>query len=177
MVAVVEGDQETVGSAQLPAALLAPACDRAEDGPRAFDDAPAVAEDAATLIRCIKAAYAEYKDRVADLPAVAEGVPDDITANRVWVAEVDGNVVGGLVLIKKDGFAILANVAVDPRNAGRGLGRALIEHAEAMCREAGLSDLRLATHVGMPENIRLYRRLGWRESGRSGNKVHMTKRL
>ena len=138
---------------------------------------PAEEEDAATLIRCIDAAYAVYKDRVADLPAVAEGVLDDITANRVWVAELDGVVVGGLVLIQKDVFAILANVAVDPRYAGRGLGRDLIEHAEAMCREAGLSELRLATHVGMPENIRLYCHLGWRESGRSGNKVHMTKRL
>ena len=138
---------------------------------------PAEEKDAATLIRCINAAYAVYKDRVADIPAIAEGVPDDIRANRVWVAELDGNVVGGLVLIKKDGFAILANVAVDPRYAGRGVGRTLIEHAEAMCREAGLWELRLTTHVGIPENIRLYRHLGWRETGRSGNKVHMTKLL
>ena len=32
----------------------------------------------------------------------------------------------------------------------------------------GLRELRLTTHVAVPENLRLYRHLGWRETGRSG---------
>ncbi len=134
-------------------------------------------KDAVALVRCIDAAYAGYRDRIADLPAVADGIPEDIEADRVWVAELEEAVVGGLVLVLEDGFVILANVAVDPGFAGQGLGRALIDHAEALCREKGLSELRLTTHVGIPENIRLYRHLGWTETGRSGNRVHMAKRF
>jgi len=138
---------------------------------------PAQARDADALIKCIDAAYAIYNDRIKDLPAVSEGVADDINDYRVWVAELDQSVVGGLILIPHEKYAVIANVAVDPRSSGLGLGRGLIERAEAECRKLGLLELRLSTHVGIPENVRLYEHLGWKESGRSGNKVHMVKQL
>ncbi len=134
-------------------------------------------QDADALIKCIDAAYAIYKDRIKDLPAVSEGVVDDIKAHRVWVAELDHSVVGGLFLIPHEKFALLANVAIDPMSSGMGLGRGLIERAEEECRVLGLRELRLSTHVNIPENIRLYEHLGWAETHRSGNTVHMTKRL
>lgn len=134
-------------------------------------------QDARGLAACIEAAYADYAARIADLPAVSEGIADDIAGHRVWVAERDGELAGGIVLVPKEGFLLLANVAVHPACAGLGIGRALIERAEADCRRLGLRELRLATHVAMPENVRLYRHLGWRETGRSGNKVRMKKTL
>ncbi len=70
---------------------------------------------------------------------------------------------------------ILENVAVHPDSSGLGVGSALIKQAEAECLEFGLHQLRLTTHVDMPENIRLYEHLGWRETGRSGSKVQMSK--
>lgn len=137
----------------------------------------ATAEDAADLARCIDAAYAIYDGRVSDLPAVSEGVARDIEAHRVWVADVNGAIAGGLVLVTQEDYAQLANIAVDPQRTGLGLGRALIDKAEVTCRELGLPELRLATHVDIPENVSLYAHLGWRETGRSGNKVLMTKTL
>jgi GNAT superfamily N-acetyltransferase len=138
---------------------------------------PAQEKDAATLTECIDAAYAIYKNRINDLPAVSEGIPNNIATHLVWVAELDQSVVGGLILILEDEFAILANVAVDPKHAGLGFGRGLIERAEKECCKLGLRELRLSTHAGMPENVRLYEHLGWEETGRTGNKIHMTKRL
>lgn len=138
---------------------------------------PARDQDADTLIKCIDAAYSVYKDSIRDLPAVSEGVADDISTHRVWVGEMNHSVVGGLVLILQEKFAVLANVAVDPTFSGKGLGRGLIERAEEECRKLNLPEIRLSTHVGMPENVRLYEYLGWRETGRSGSKVHMTKQL
>ena len=134
-------------------------------------------EDAEALAKCIDAAYARYQGRIEDLPSVSEGIADDIKTHYVWVAELDHAVVGGLVLIPRDGFALLANVAVDPAASGLGLGRRLITCAEDACRERGFRELRLTTHVAMPENVRLYEYLGWKETGRSGSKVHMVKQL
>jgi len=134
-------------------------------------------EDADALIRCIDAAYAIFQGRIEDLPAVSEGIAEDIKTHCVWVAELGGSVVGGLVFIPQEDHGLLANVAVDPVASGQGLGRTLIERAEAECRKLGFGELRLSTHVEMPENIRLYEHLGWKVTGRSGSKVHMAKQL
>ncbi len=138
---------------------------------------PATAQDAGPLGRCIEAAYEIYAGRVTDLPAVSDGVDQHIENDLVFVAVGDGAVIGGLVLVPGDDAMLLANVAVDPACTGMGLGRALIELAEAQCREHGLSVLKLSTHVDMAENVALYEHLGWRETGRSGNKVYMEKHL
>lgn len=138
---------------------------------------PAAINDAVPLETCIDAAYAAHRNRIQDVPPVSEGVADDIKSNLVWVAELDRSVVGGVILVLKDEYAMLTNIAVDPDCSGLGIGRALIEHAEAQCRTMKKTELRLSTHVAMPENVRLYEHLGWKETERSGNKVHMTKFL
>jgi N-acetylglutamate synthase-like GNAT family acetyltransferase len=133
--------------------------------------------DATALADCIDAAYAIYASRISDLPAVSEGIAKDIENNVVWVAEQDDNIVGGMVLVLKKNYVVLANVAVDPIATGTGLGRAFTELAKTESRRLGRVKLRLSTHVDMPENVSLYEHLGWQEAGRSGNKVHMEKTL
>ena len=157
----------------------------------------ATADDTEALARCIERAYAIYDGRDLDLPPVSEGIADHIAAHRVWVAEAEGTIAGGLVLILGDDamggsmtgdgttgddttgkrVAHLANVAVDPDFTGRGLGRALIAQAEEDARAHGATELRLTTHADLEENIRLYTRLGWREAAREGFRVHMAKRM
>lgn len=133
--------------------------------------------DAAGLAVCMEAAYAAYAARLDDLPAVSEGLEADIATNWVWVGERDGDIVGGAVLVVADGYGVLANVAVAPAAQGSGLGRALIERVEIEACKLGLAVLRLSTHVAMPENVRLYERLGWQETGRAGAKVMMERQL
>lgn len=133
--------------------------------------------DAAELSTCFRRAYAPYAERLADLPEVAEGLAAEIAQHSVWVAVRGDRLLGGLVLMVEDGRARLANLAVDPQSAGCGLGRRLIETAEQACLAQGLTFLDLTTHVGMPENQSLYRHLGWEETGRSGTKLYMSKRL
>ena len=138
---------------------------------------PAVTEDAVPLAACVDAAYAGYRARIKDLPRVSEGVADDIQTNLVWVAELDHKIVGGLILALGIDHAVLANLAVHPDAGGMGIGRGLIERAEAECRKKRKAELRLSTHIAMPENVDLYRHLGWEETARSGSKVNMTKQL
>jgi GNAT superfamily N-acetyltransferase len=71
----------------------------------------------------------------------------------------------------------LANLAVHPDHVGKGLGRKLIELSECEAKRQGFCEMRLNTHVDMPENIRLYQYLGWAEVSRSGNTVSMEKYL
>lgn len=138
---------------------------------------PAHLHDAPALARCIDLAYAAYTGRIVDLPPVSEGIAEDIAENCVWVAELDARIVGGIVVIVRGDHLLLANLAVVPEAGGKGLGRALIDRAEVEAHKRGLPEIRLSTHSAMPENIGLYSRLGWIETGRVGNKVHMSRRL
>lgn len=133
--------------------------------------------DAPALAACIDRAYATHAARIPDLPAVSEGIADDIATHLVWIAEREARIIGGIVLIPASDHAVLANVAVDPAATGLGLGRALIACAEAEAVSLGLATMRLNTHAAIPENVRLYVHLGWHETARSGTKVTMEKQL
>jgi ribosomal protein S18 acetylase RimI-like enzyme len=137
----------------------------------------ATQNDAASLSACFEAAYAHYVGRIADLPNVSDGCAEDIAQHQAWVAEIENTIVGGLVMIPGDGFIQMANVAVHPGHKGAGLGRQLIDLAQSLAIEQGYSEIRLATHVEMPENVRLYEYFGWEEYHRSGNKVLMKKTI
>lgn len=141
--------------------------------------------DAEALGQCFDAAYAPFAAQLDDLPDMAAGVAEDIARHLVWIAEQPRQdqgkeapaIAGGLVLIPQDGFMQLANIAVLPAAAGQGLGGRLMAFAEAEARRRGFREMRLSTHTGMPQNVSLYRHLGWQETGRSGAKVQMRKTL
>jgi GNAT superfamily N-acetyltransferase len=71
-----------------------------------------------------------------------------------------------IVLLAEADHLLLDNVAVDPAAQGQGVGRALIGFAAAEARRRGYREMRLYTHQMMTENIALYARTGWVETGR-----------
>lgn len=92
-----------------------------------------------------------------------------------WVAEFNGNIVGGLTMIFGNDYATIANIAVHPGYQGQGIGGGLMKFAEATAKEQGYSELRLATHALLTENVSLYRHLGWTEIVRDEVRIHMQK--
>jgi len=142
-------------------------------------------QDVAALAQCFAAAYALFAAQLDDLPDMTAGVAEDIDRHLVWVAEqmeTDGLnrlavISAGLVLIPHDNFMQLANIAVLPAAAGQGLGGRLMALADAEELERGFRERRLSPPRRMPQDIRLYRHLGWQETGRSGIKVQMQKML
>ena len=76
---------------------------------------------------------------------------------------------------------LLDNIAVRPDRQGSGIGRRLMAFAESEARRLGHAELRLYTHVAMTENIALYTRLGFVETGRGHqagyDRVFMRKQL
>ena len=144
---------------------------------RNFTVRRAKARDSNELSRCIDAAYSIYSDSIVDLPDVSAGIADAIKRNRVWVAVAGQQIVGGMVLVVHVTHLVLENIAVHPECSGMGVGKALLEQAETDCVQFGLAEIRLSTHEDMPQNVAIYSRLGWIESGRSGSKVYMSKKV
>jgi ribosomal protein S18 acetylase RimI-like enzyme len=144
---------------------------------------PATAQDRAAIEAIVDAAYAVYLPRIGKPPGpMLDDYAERIAEGAVSVAEdKDGVVAAILVLLPKPDHLLLDNIAVRPDRQGRGLGRRLVAFAEAETRRRGFAELRLYTHETMTENIVLYARLGFVETGRGEQdgyaRVFMAKRL
>ena len=124
-------------------------------------------QDASKVATFVEAAYSHYVERIGILPRPMTDDYAQVIANqRVTVAESHGSIVGVIVLnIDEEGF-LIDNVAVDPSHRGQGLGKALLEFAEAEARRAGFDSIYLYTHEKMSENLALYSRIGYVEYDR-----------
>lgn len=116
----------------------------------------------------VQAAYRLYIARMGRQPGP---MLDDYARRQrdaqLYVANLGGEMVGVVVLVRAPDHVELNNVAVHPRWQGRGVGRALIAFAEESAREQGVAELRLYTHVTMTENIARYARVGFVETHRA----------
>ena len=126
---------------------------------------PADATDLAEVERIVQAAFGMYVARIGKPPGpMLDDYAALIRSHAVWVAGVP---IGGLiVLLPEADHLLLDNIAVDPQAQGTGLGRRLMQFADAEARRRGYGELRLYTHQMMTENIALYSRTGWTETGR-----------
>ena len=124
----------------------------------------ATAEDASTIADCVALAYSPWVARIGRKPwPMLQDYAAVVREALVTVAEVAGKIVGVLVLsITAEGL-LIENVAVHPSWKGRGVGRALLQHAESEARRLGFRNLYLYTNELMVENIALYLRYGYRE--------------
>jgi len=143
---------------------------------------PAVAADVPRIEAIVETAYTKYVARIGKKPGpMLDDYRARVAQGNAWVAEVDGAVVGLLVLLPEPGYLLLDNVAVAPEAHGKGVGRALIAFAEDETRRRGHAEIRLYTHEKMVENIAMYPRLGYEETHRAEQagyqRVFMRKRL
>jgi ribosomal protein S18 acetylase RimI-like enzyme len=120
--------------------------------------------DSSKVAALVNAAYAHYVERIGILPRPMTDDYSEVIANQqVTVAESHGTIVGVIVLTIEDEGFLVDNVAVDPSHRGKGLGKALLEFAEAEARRAGFDSIYLYTHEKMTENLALYSRIGYIE--------------
>ena len=144
---------------------------------------PACAAEADTLRRIVNEAYGHYIERMGKPPGpMLDDYSRRIADGQAWVLETGGTIAGLVVLEDEgEGVLLLDNIAVAPSAQGQGVGRRLIAFAESEARRRGCHEVRLYTHVLMVENIALYTRLGFRETGRvtekGFNRVYMAKSL
>jgi ribosomal protein S18 acetylase RimI-like enzyme len=142
----------------------------------------AKAEDVFAIKLMVDAAYSKYIERLGKLPAAMNSDYDKLLETQnVSVLRLGGCVVGS-ILLSRDGDAIkVNNLVVDPSAQGRGYGRALMDYAEYMARAQGLAAVTLFTNEKMHENIALYMKIGFTETGRKAedgfNRVFFRKNL
>ena len=125
----------------------------------------AAAGDAA-LVQTISAeAYTPaYLALVDFVPKPAfEDYRDRIKQGNVWVAELDGEPCGVLVLEPAPQYLTIYSIAVLPRHQSAGVGKALLSLAENRALDAGLSEIRLYTNPRMKRNVALYQAFGFAE--------------
>ncbi|HYE18201.1 MAG TPA: GNAT family N-acetyltransferase [Tepidisphaeraceae bacterium] len=107
-------------------------------------------------------------------------IADDcrLQPDGIFVAEesVTGEVIGYVTtrLFAASRIGQIPNLAVDPAHQGKGLGRALIEHAVAFFRERGMEVAKIETLDQNPIGQKLYPSLGFREVARQ---IHYAMRL
>ena len=143
---------------------------------------PAEPEEVAAVGDLVRAAYSKYVERIGREPApMLEDYAALIRAGEVWVLAEGGEVLGVLVMRPAEDHLFVDNVAVAPGHQGRGLGRELMAFAEAKAMRDGLPEVRLYTNEKMHENLAVYARLGFEETGRrldgGYHRVFMRKRL
>lgn len=127
----------------------------------------ALESDAAAMQRCVDGAYRHYVQRMGKLPGpMLEDYAEVVRQHMAFVAEDGGEVVGVLVLMRKDSGMLLDNIAVHPGHQGRGLGRQLLDFAESESRKLGCEYLDLYSNEHMTESIALYKARGYVETGR-----------
>jgi ribosomal protein S18 acetylase RimI-like enzyme len=80
----------------------------------------------------------------------------------LWMAELDGTVVGGVTLRDLGhGLARLGHLALQPEARGSGAGRRLVESVVEAARAAGYERVELLTFSALTEARALYRRIGF----------------
>jgi putative acetyltransferase len=118
------------------------------------------ADDAARLHAIWRAAVEATHEFLTadDLEAISREVEDYVAGAPLWVAEDDGTPVGFMGVTE----ATIGSLFVDPACHGRGVGRALVNHAGA----SGAA-LLVGVNEGNASGRGFYERLGFRQVGRS----------
>jgi ribosomal protein S18 acetylase RimI-like enzyme len=154
----------------------------APEQPETYSFRSAEAADASRVAELVDAAYGHYLERIGMLPGpMTDDYADFIRNRQVTVAERQGAIVGIIVLTVTDEGFLVDNVAVHPSHRGTGLGRALLQFAEAEAQRAGFDAIYLYTHEKMTENLALYARIGYVEYDRRSqgafSRVYLRKHL
>jgi len=101
--------------------------------------------------------------------------------HRIDLLYLGSRLAGLIETIPGADHLLIENLAVSPAFQGRGLGRRLVAHAEALAAAQGRAEIRLYTNKKFAANVRLYEKLGYRldreELFGGGVIVHMSKRV
>jgi ribosomal protein S18 acetylase RimI-like enzyme len=127
---------------------------------------PAVPQDAPIVARLTNEAFkVEAFFKIGDRTSVHEVLQMMDAGLFLLLEEPVGTIAGSVYLELKGDRGYFGMLSIEPSRQGRGLGRDLIDAAEARCREHGCRHVDIHI-VNLREELpRFYRQLGYVESG------------
>ena len=124
--------------------------------------------DAAAVRHLTREAYAKWMPVIGREPMPMTADYDAaVREHLVDLLCVEGQLAALIEMIPGTDHLLIENVAVLPSLQGRGFGRRLMGHAEAVAISLGLPEVRLYTNKDFTANSRLYLALGYRLIARS----------
>ena len=142
----------------------------------------ATPDDVDTIRALVRAAYARWVPIMGREPIPMNAdYAKAVERHVIDLHHIDGALAALIEMHPAPNHLFLVNVAVAPAFQGRGLGRALLRHADAVAASLGLGEMRLYANKLMTDNVRLYLRCGYRvtreEAFMGGIVLHMSKAL
>ena len=126
--------------------------------PAKFADIPAIIEVEISAGALFEGTHMDWA--VGETSTV-DSLRECIAQNQVWVAEVDGMVVGYGCGMDLDGSFYIEEVSVGRSHHRQGIGRMLIDHMAGEARNLGYRAVTLTTDRTLPWNAPYYERLGF----------------
>jgi len=127
----------------------------------------ATAADVRAIDDIVEQAYRHYVARMGKPPGpMLDDYAARVSEGVASVLEEGAAIAGIIVLLPTTNYLLLDNVAVSPARQGLGLGRRLLAFTEVEALRRGYQEIRLYTHQTMVENQRLYKSIGFEETGR-----------
>jgi ribosomal protein S18 acetylase RimI-like enzyme len=139
--------------------------------------------DAAAVRDLTRAAYAKWVPVIGREPRPMTADYDvAVRDHMVDLLHLDGELAALIEMRPEADHLLIVNVAVSPIYQGHGYGRVLLVHAEELARSLGLEEVRLYTNGSFADNVKLYKRIGYRVDREEihpqlGAAVYMSKRL
>jgi len=123
--------------------------------------------DASTIAVILHQAFVEFEPLYtpggfAATTPTAEQVEARLDEGPVWVALLDGGIVGTVSAVPKGDSLYVRSMAVLPEARGHRIGERLLEEIEKYAHEHGLVSLYLSTTPCLDRAIRLYESYGFR---------------
>ncbi|MBS1786844.1 MAG: GNAT family N-acetyltransferase [Acidobacteria bacterium] len=124
------------------------------------------AADAATIALVLHQSFAEFEalyspEAFAATISSPGKILDRLSEGPVWVAELDGAIVGTVSAVAKASSLYIRGMAVDPTAQGRKVGYELLRCVEKFARQHKFQGMFLSTTPFLTRAIALYERFGF----------------
>ena len=123
-------------------------------------------DDAAEISRLLAVSFAPVKDVYTDEAFAHTTPPAEVISGRfgegpIWVARLNGQIVGTVSGVPETQRYYVRSMAVDPKYQGFGIGKKLLEALEADAESRGYKVIYLYTTYSLQSAVKLYKSCGY----------------
>lgn len=135
----------------------------------------AAVADRAAVVKVLQRAFADYDGQLQPPPGALGETEASVRAHlkkgSIALAFIAGEPVGAMFIERKGDALFVSRVSVVPEKRGSGITARMVVLAEEEARRQGIHALSLRVREVLAQNVALFQRLGFRETGRHGHEA------